>query len=366
MKRALVIGGTGFIGSHIVRELMDRGVAVRVSRRARSNRLLLRKLSVEFADADLDDVESLKRAADGCDVIFMAAGHYPRYSLDARASVATGVRGIRNACEAALAADVERFVYTSSVGSLATVRGRPADESDIAPSMAEDSVYRAVKWIMEREVESAAARGLRAVTLLPGGCLGPGDLRVGTGAFLVGVVRGELPWWVEGSINLVDVADVARAHIAGASSAPGSRFCVAGRHVRVSWLLERAVERYGGRVPTNCLPADEAIRRADADERDAAPLNRRAPIPREMVDLVTTGQAVSNAKAETELGFVARPIDETLDRAHAWFARLGLLPRQARRTHVSSSARCASSRDRSHRQNEPSGSSHDPRRGPAA
>jgi dihydroflavonol-4-reductase len=306
-----------------------------VTRRARSNHLLLRKHQVEFREAALEDVESLKRAASGCDVIFMAAGHYPRYSLDVRASVSDGVRGIRNACAASLAAGVERLIYTSSVGSLATVEGRAANEMDVGSSMPEGSIYRAVKWTMEREVERAAARGLGAITLLPGGCLGPGDLRVGTGAFLVGVVRGELPWWVDGSINLVDVADIARAHVAAVTASPGSRFCVAGRHVRVSWLLQYAAERYGGRVPTVCLPAAEARRRANADEREAAPFQRRVPIPREIVDLVTTGQVVSIAKSEAELGFVSRSLDETLDRTYAWFARLGLLPRQPRRIHVS-------------------------------
>lgn len=332
MRRALVIGATGFIGLNIVDELLARGVEVRVTRRPESVTVLLRKRAVERVDASLEQPDELRRAMDGCDVVFLAGAHYPRYSLDLAGSIAIGVTGVRNACEAALAAGVERFVYTSSIATLSRpAERRMADERDVPEEMPDGSVYRAVKWAMEREVEGALARGLPTVTLLPGGCLGPGDLRVGTGAFLVGVVRGAMPWWVDGIVNLVDVADVARAHVHAATSPPGSRFCLGGHDVRVGWLLSRIARRYGGAVPALRLSPDEARARSDADERAAAPERRRAPIPREMVDLVTSGQPVSNARAVRELGVAFTPLDRTLDRAHAWFTRIGAIP--ARRRH---------------------------------
>lgn len=334
MKRALVIGGSGFIGSNLVEQLLEQRVRVRVTRHRTSPRLLIRDKSMEVVDAALEDPESLRRAIDGCDVVFLTAAHYPRYSLDRDGSVATGLSGVSHVCSAALAVGVERFVYTSSVAALARVgAGRPADEHDIPSSMPGDSVYRAVKWAMERKVEEAIGDGLAAVTVLPGGCLGPGDLRLGTGAFLVGIVSEKLPWWVDGEVNLVDVADVAKAHIAAADAPAGSRFCIAGHTVRVGWLLRHVALRYGGLVPALRLSVEQAQERASEEERAAAPHRGRVALPRELVDTIAGGQPVSNARVETELGVALTPLERALDRAHAWYVRVGLLPQpQARRT----------------------------------
>ena len=245
--RALVIGGTGFVGLNVVDELLAEGATVRVSRRKQSVTAVVRRRPVELVEASLEE----------------------------------GVRGVRNVCEAALAAKVPRLVYTSTIATLHTVETRPAHDDDVPPEMPVGSVYRGVKWAMEREVERAQDRGLDAVTLLPGGCIGPGDLRVGTASVIVGVVRGLMTWWVDGKVNLVDVGDAARAHVAAAKATPHRRYALAGSTVCVKTLL-RTVAR----------------------------------------------QVVSNARAEAELGFAPRPLEESLDRAHAWLTRFGLLPKR--------------------------------------
>ena len=326
--RALVIGGTGFVGLNVVDELLAEGATVRVSRRKQSVTALVRRRPVELVEASLEEPEKLRAAMDGCDVVFFTGGYYPRYSLDLDASLEEGVRGVRNVCEAALAAKVPRLVYTSTIATLHTVETRPAHDDDVPPEMPVGSVYRGVKWAMEREVERAQDRGLDAVTLLPGGCIGPGDLRVGTASVIVGVVRGLMTWWVDGKVNLVDVGDAARAHVAAAKATPHRRYALAGSTVCVKTLLRTVARRYGGTLPELELGADEARARASAEERAAAPKKERVTIPRELVDMATTGQVVSNARAEAELGFAPRPLEESLDRAHAWLTRFGLLPKR--------------------------------------
>ncbi len=327
MKRALVVGGTGFLGLNLVDALLEDGVEVRVTRRRRSVTAFLRKRPVELVEADLEDAPSLARAMQGVDVVFLAAGYYPRYSIDREAAIETGTRQVRNACDAALEAGVPGLVYTSSTGALGPApSGRPADERDVPAEIPEDSVYRAVKWAMEREVEAAEARGLRAVTVIPGGCIGPWDVRCGTGGFLVGTVRGELPWYVDGIVNLVDVGDVARAHVRAASAAPGSRYVVGGHTITVGSLLGQIIGRYGGRMPPERLDPGPARERADSDERAAAPERRRVAVPRELVDLIVTGQPVSSERAVRELGLGFEPLADALDRAHDWYRRFRYIP----------------------------------------
>ena len=328
--RALVIGGTGFVGLNLVDELLAQGARVRVTRRKRSATILLQGRAVELVDASLDDTEKLASAMSGCDVAFLAGAYYPRYSLDLEASLAEGVRGVRAACEAARGSGVKRLIYTSTIATLATAPAdRLADERDLGTAPPTGSIYRAVKWAMEREVDLARRRGLDVVTMMPGGCIGPWDVRLGTGSVIVGVVRGLLPWWVDGLVNLVDVGDVARAHVAAATRATSDRYCLPGHDVRVGWLLRHLAARYGGKAPTRELTADDARAQALADEREAAPHRRRVAVPRELVDMATSGQRVSGGRARAQLGIEPTPLDESLDRAHAWFLRHGYLPKSS-------------------------------------
>lgn len=323
--RALVIGGSGFIGRHLVDQLLQQGYAVRATYRRTAATLLLPKRRVQLVRASLQEPEALAAAMRGCAVVFMAAGYYPRYSLDLQASIEEGVRGVRNACEAALAAAVPRFVYTSSTGSLETFPARPSNEDDVPVEMPVQSVYRAVKWAMEREVEAAARRGLSTVTLLPGGCIGAGDFRLGTGGLFVAAVRGQLPFWLDGQVNLVAVEDVARAQLA-AVRAPGARYCIAPHNVAFGALLQSIVARYGGVVPEQ-ISAAEAVLRADSAERAAAPHHARVAFPRELVDVIAQGGAVDCSRARRELGLHFTSLATALDRAHTFFQRVGYLPR---------------------------------------
>jgi dihydroflavonol-4-reductase len=324
-KRALVVGGSGFIGLHVVDELLKAGWSVSVTRRKSTPTMLLRRRPVTLVQASLDDRASLAEAMTGQDLVALCAGYYPRYSTAREAAVATGTSGVDNALEAASAAGVGRVLYTSSVAVLGTPPpGRVADEREVGCPGVDEGVYTAVKLAMEARVDAWRERGLPVVSMVTGGCIGPGDLRLGTTGLLVLVLRSALPYWVDGWVNLVDPRDVARAHVA-AISAPGARYCLGGRDIRLRDLLTRVADRYGVPLAASEVPPDIARARSDAAEREAEPTRARVPVPRELIDVVVAGQRVSSAAAERDLGIAWTPVDTTLDDTHAWLVKHGLV-----------------------------------------
>ena len=334
MTRALVLGATGFIGMATVDALLARGIEVRALRRPRSMTILLRRRPVELVVGELADLPSIERALSGCDLVIHAASHYPRYSLEAAASTEQALAETRCFLDALRGSHVDRAVVVGTIATLGEApASRPASEEDSLHQAPLDSPYRALKWHVQRELSEAHRDGSPVVSLLPGACLGPGDLRVGTSALLMGLARGALPFWLEGWVNIIDVRDVAECLVTAAlSRGPLSReIALPGHSNRTSALFPLVVQRYGGALPPVFLDAETARERADADERLAAPRRARVPFPRELVDLIASGQRVSGARAERELGLSPRPLITTLDDAYESLARRGLVPRRERR-----------------------------------
>ncbi len=337
--RALVIGASGFVGLRVVDALLASGAEVRVTRRKSTPTMLFGRRPLEQVWASLDEPRALREAMHECDVVILSAAHYPRYSTDLQRSLDTATSSIRTALDAAIAAQV-RVVYTSSVAALGPARfGAFADEDDCGPPDPSEGVYPSVKKAMELEVDRARERGLDAVSLLVGGCIGPRDYRLGTNGVLFALLRGLLPFRIDGWINLLSVDDAAAAHVA-AIHAPQARYCIAGHNLRFDALIEQAAARYG--IACNAPHVDLAQARllASAAEHAAEPRRERVPFPRELVDLVAMGQPISSARAERELGLRWTDLHESLDATRDWIARLGAAklattPDDTRRTHAS-------------------------------
>jgi dihydroflavonol-4-reductase len=334
--RALVLGASGFIGLRVVDELLACQVHVRVTRRKSTPTVLFGRRALDVVWASLEDQSSLEAAMKGCDVAIVAAGYYPRYSTDLDASLQIATQGIRNVCDAAIQTRT-RMVYTSSVAALGAKHADSfADEDDVAPPDPAEGVYPTVKKAMELEVDRARDRGLDAVSLLLGGCIGPKDYRLGTNGLLAALMRGLLPFRVDGWINVLSVDDAAAAHVAAiASTSP--RYCIAGHNVRIDALLEQVAARYDVPFDVPKVSIEEARAHATAAEKEAEGRRERVPFPRELVDLVAMGKPVSSALAERELALRWTDLDEAIDAARRWMTRLGVAkPRihQERREHA--------------------------------
>ena len=214
--KALVTGATGFVGAHIVRALVEAGYSVRVLYRSESKLGPLADLDLETAAGTLADSAALEAACAGCDVVFHAAAKADYWKDDDRAALwQINVDGTRNLLAAAKASGAGRVIFTSSASTIGIRPGaEPADES-VAFNLPRERFYYAwTKLQAEAVVAEFVADGMDIVTLNPAVIIGPGDLNAISGSFIIETARYQ--WLVpmsSGGISVIDVRDVARAHV---------------------------------------------------------------------------------------------------------------------------------------------------------
>jgi dihydroflavonol-4-reductase len=325
--RALVTGGTGFVGCHVVRALLDEGAEVRVLVRPGSDRRALAALPVDVAVGDLTEPDSLPPPLRGVEVLFHVAADYRLWAPDPAVLYRANVDGTRALLRAAAAAGVTRVVYTSSVGTLGIPPDTPGTE--LTPVALGDMVghYKRSKFLAEREAEAAARRGLPVVIVNPSAPVGPWDWKpTPTGRMLVDYLRGRMFAYLDTGLNVVHVRDVARGHLLAARRGrAGDRYILghAGGNLALRDLFRRLEALTGIRAPRVRLPHAGALAIATGAEL-VARLTRREPlVARTAVRMARKRMFFDPAKAIRELGLPQTPVEEALADAVDWFWRHG-------------------------------------------
>ena len=219
MVRALVTGGTGFVGSHVVRALIDAGHEVRVLHRTTSKMDALEGLAFESAIGDVLEEDAVRAACEGCAWVFHVAAVADYWQADQTRMFAVNVEGTRRVLRAARAAGVQRVIFTSSAAAVGLRKtGKPSDETNEFDLNPHEFPYGYSKFKAEQVAQYAVRTyGQDVVTLNPVVVLGPGDLNMISGRFITEMLR--LQWTIpvsSGGIGVVDVRDVARWHLAAA------------------------------------------------------------------------------------------------------------------------------------------------------
>ena len=327
---SLVTGATGFVGSAVVRALLDAGEVPRVLVRPESDRRNLDGLGVDLAEGDLRDAASLARACRGCQALFHVAADYRLWVPRPEEIYAANVDGTRALMQAAGAAGVARIVYTSSVATLGFNRdGSPADEA--APAALADMIghYKRSKFLAEEVVRGMVTEaGLPAVIVNPSTPIGPRDIKpTPTGRMIVEAARGRIPAFVDTGLNVVHVADVAAGHLlAFERGRIGERYILGGENLAFAEILG-AIARLRGRPPPRLrLPHGLVLPIAHAAEAWARLSGGAEPfVTVDGLRMSKKRMFFTSAKAETVLGYRAHPAEAALADAVAWFREAGYL-----------------------------------------
>jgi dihydroflavonol-4-reductase len=319
---------SGFVGSAVARVLAARGQRVRGLIRESSPRANLTDFPGELVEGDLRDAEAVARAMAGVRHLFHVAADYRLWAPDPEEIVRNNARTTRIVMEAALAAGVERVVYTSSVATLKPRDGEPADESRAATPDQVVGAYKRSKVVAERLVEEMVAdRGLPAVIVQPSTPIGPRDVRpTPTGRIIVEAANGRMPAFVDSGLNLVHVDDVATGHLlAFDKGRVGARYILGGQDVMLGDMLAEIAAIVGRKPPTIRIPRGPLFPLAWLNEQVARVTGGDPFLNMDSLRMAKHRMFFTSAKAEAELGYRARPHREALADAIAWFRGAGMV-----------------------------------------
>jgi dihydroflavonol-4-reductase len=326
VETAFLTGATGFIGSHVALELMDKGWRVRALRRSDTVHPMLLHTDIQWLRGDIRDYDQVYRAMASCDAVFHVAADYRLWARNPRDLYETNVNGTENVLKAALAHGVRRVVYTSSVGALGlNPDGSPSNE--LTPVRLEDMVghYKRSKFLAERKAEEFAASGLPLIIVNPSTPVGAGDLKpTPTGKIVVDFLNGRMPAYLNTGLNLVHVKDVARGHLLALEKGRiGEKYILGNRNLTLSEIF-RMLQRISGiRAPRVRLPYTPILFLAYL-ALGLSKLTRKEPaIPFEGVKMARKYMFFDPAKAVQELGMPQTPVDAALEDAVTWFYQNG-------------------------------------------
>lgn len=330
--KVFVTGATGFVGSHVARELATRGADLRLLVRRTSNLANIEGLPGETVTGDLLEPESLRSAVRGCDAVMHVAADYRLWVRDPDAMYRANVEGTRALLRIAGEEGIRRCVYTSSVATMGfRSDGTIVDEN--TPVSLVDMVghYKRSKFLAEQIAIEAARAGQPVVILNPTTPIGPGDLKpTPTGRIIVDFLNRKFPAYVDTGLNLVDVCEVARTHADALNDSvgrPGERYILGGENLTLKQILDKMSAITGLPSPTMKVPHSVAMIFAFFDETITGKM--RGKEPRATVEAVRMGKKMmfaSSAKAERELGFRQVPVYQALRSAIDWFRAHGYAP----------------------------------------
>jgi dihydroflavonol-4-reductase len=325
--KVFLTGATGFVGHHVALALAAEGAKLRMLIRKTSNLANLEGIRGETHLGDLADPQSLRPALAGCDAVVHVAADYRLWIRNPEVMYRINVDGTRDLLRLAREADVRRFVYTSSVATM-HFRTDGLVINEDTPVSLRDMVghYKRSKFLAEQQAVAAAQDGQQVVILNPTTPIGPNDAKpTPSGRIFVDFLNGKFPAYMDTGLNLVDVAEVARAHVAALTRGqPGRRYILGGENLTLKQILDKMSAITGIPSPTVRIPFPVAATYAFFEEWITGRIRGREP--RATLEEVRMGRKkmyASSAHAQQELGFRILPVYPAMRAAIEWFRANG-------------------------------------------
>lgn len=319
---ALVMGASGFLGSHVTRQLVNRGDDVRVLLRRSSDTRGIDDLTVDRRYGGLFDDEALREAMTGCDAIYYCVVDARMWLRDPAALFSTNVDGLRHVLDAAVATGIGKFVFTSTVGTLAAAGEHPVTEKDVADWDGGGPYIESRRAAEDLVLRYARERKLDAVALCVSTTYGPGDWQpTPHGEALAMVGAGRLPFYFGYSLEVVGIEDAARAMLLAAEHGrPGERYIISDRFMTSQDVHRIAAEAGGVRIPKLGIPLPVLYAGARLNDLAAGMLRRDLKFATVGMRIVQNMGRLDHSKAVRELGWQPEPVEDSIHRAVRFFA----------------------------------------------
>ncbi|WP_441964425.1 NAD-dependent epimerase/dehydratase family protein [Mycolicibacterium houstonense] len=322
--KKLVIGASGFLGSHVAWRLVERGEDVRVLIRSTSSTRGIDDLDVERVHGDIFDADSVRAAMDDCDVVYYCVVDARAWLHDSAPLWHTNIEGLQQVLDVAVEAGLSKFVFTSSIATIGVAESGCATEELPHNWLDIGGDYVHTRVLAEQMVlRYAREHGLPAVAMCVSNTYGPGDwLPTPHGGLVAAAVRGKLPFYVKGAAaETVGIADAAEALVlAGERGRVGERYIVSERFMTSQEIYQTACAAVGVDpprlgVPIRVLAAAGAV--VDPVARLVKKENQLSPLT---VRLMHVMSPMDHGKAVRELGWQPRPTTESIAEGARFFA----------------------------------------------
>ena len=319
--RALVLGASGFLGSHVVKALAASGRPVRILTRPSSDTTMTDHLDLERRRGDVFHRDTLRDAMDGCQSIFYCIVDARSWLRDSTPLFETNVEGSRVAMEAALAKGIERFVYTSSIVTIGLNPSGIASEADEFNWEDRAPPYVMTRVIAERQLLDFCERGLPGIACNVATTFGGHDHEpTPHGRLLKLTVEGKLPIYWNTRMSVVGIKDAAEAILAAEQHGRvGERYIVADRMMDIAEATSKTAAFAGVKPPRIEVPMWAVAGATSVVEKIMHAVGRDTVMTKSSITLQGIMGDFDNRKARIELGWRPRPMEVSLREAAWWF-----------------------------------------------
>lgn len=317
----IVTGSTGHLGNVLIRKLISKGEIVRAFICPGENLEPIKDLPVEKIYGDITDIESIKLAFEGVDIVYHLAGIISTKPGMKKILEKVNVVGTKNVIKACKINGIKKLVYVSSIHALKDQKkGIINEKTEINPIKAIGD-YGFSKAKATLEVFKAVKQGLNAVVVCPTGIIGPYDYKPSQmGNLILSIINGKFPVKLTGAYDFVDVRDVAEGIILAAKKGKtGQHYVLSGNRIKISDLIDKVSLLVGKNPPKITINSKLMYVYALFNIIGSFFTKKTPLVTFESIYILNSNSNISNKLAKNELNYNPRPLDITLKDTVKWF-----------------------------------------------